>query len=501
MDHSEEEEEEKEEKETRPSADELLPTGSHYAVKQPTQGQEVNSVEEWDTDLETDNGTCQKHSLPAAERYLEACRRTGCVPVSSYLRQLGEANLNLTHYGVGRLGAKALAISLQVWAAKIPSSVHIWVLILSQRDSMSSCQNLSDNQLHLEGAQVISKMLLDNCYITTIKLSGNHFDDSAAKYLADALKVDYVVKELDLSHNNIFDAGGEHLSHMLGTAAHIVLRDSRDETGLSCRDPHLLVTCLTVTAIFISMSKESNLLFPFPQVNSTLQKLRLAWNGFGPVEAQSLGHALKQNSTLVRLDLSGNLLDDRAAARLGEGLAANATLRVLELSRNPLTKIGALSLLRTVTENPSSAVEEMDVSSVSVCETFVELLEEARQRRPALDVRYSVMSSITRNLSALQIFHKFLAERNESIVDFFRSLDDKGTKKVPTCVFRKAVKEANVPLDRRQLEWLINKFDKKCTASIVYRSVCEGKRAASSYVSIIFHASVFSSPDKTNLKR
>lgn len=87
--------------------------------------------------------------------------------------------------------------------------------------SMSPCQNLSNNQLHLEGAQIISKMLSITCNITTLKLSGdwqslfpgehicvctsaiseflfltctflhagNHFDDSAAKYLADALKV------------------------------------------------------------------------------------------------------------------------------------------------------------------------------------------------------------------------------------------------------------------------------------------------------------------------
>ena len=46
----------------------------------------------------------------------------------------------------------------------------------------------------------------------------------------------------------------------------------------------------------------------------------------------------------------------------------------------------------------------MWVQSVFVYEAFIELLEEARQRRPALDVRYSVMSAVTRNLSAFHIF-------------------------------------------------------------------------------------------------
>lgn len=34
-------------------------------------------------------------------------------------------------------------------------------------------QNLSNNQLHLEGADVIYKMMLDNCYVKSIKLSGD----------------------------------------------------------------------------------------------------------------------------------------------------------------------------------------------------------------------------------------------------------------------------------------------------------------------------------------
>lgn len=31
---------------------------------------------------------------------------------------------------------------------------------------------------------------------------------------------------------------------------------------------------------------------------------------------------------------------------------------------------------------------------------------------------------------------------------------------------------ADVPLDQRQLEWLIKKFDENCTGVIIYRLVC-----------------------------
>ncbi|XP_039637594.1 leucine-rich repeat-containing protein 74A-like isoform X3 [Perca fluviatilis] len=420
MDQWEEISEEEEEEEQQLSDQSVLPTGSQDQLEdeeKPTQAQEVNSGDEWDTDLETDNATNEKQCLSCAELYLQACWWTGSVPVSSFRRHLGEASLNLNHYGVGPLGAKALAIVLQndivVTNLELEDNglgaegARYMVEMLQTNISIQSL-NLSNNQLHLEGAHIISKMLLDNYYIKSLKLSATNVG----------------IEVLNLSWNHLRMGGAVALS-----------------AGL--------------------------------KVNSTLKQLQLSWNGFGHIEAESLGQALKQNSTLVLLDLSSNSIDDQAATLLCQGLAANDTLRVLKLSHNPLTNIGALTLLKTITNNMKSAVEEIDISTVFVCEAFVELLEKARQGRPALDVRHSAMSSVTRNSSALQIFQKFLEERNESILDFFQALDKEGTTKVSTAAFRKAVKAANIPLDQRQLEWLIRMFDKKCTATIIYRLVCE----------------------------
>ncbi|XP_070705981.1 leucine-rich repeat-containing protein 74A-like [Pempheris klunzingeri] len=427
--------EEQPEEEQQPSNQSVLATASQDQMEdreEPTQGQE--------------------------ELYLQACQRAGVIPVSSFLRHLDEANLNLNHYGVGPLGAKALAIALQ--HDNVVTNLELednaleakgtrYLIEMLQINFTIQSLNLSNNQLNLEGAEIFSKMLSDNYYIQSIKLSGNDFDDSAAKYFADALKGDYVVKELDLSHNRFCDVGGEHLGQMLATNVGIEV--------LNLSWNHLRMRG--------AMALSAGL-----KVNSTLQQLQLSCNGFGHIEAESLGQALKLNRTLVLLDLSGNRMDDEAVTLLCQGLATNDTLRVLKLSQNPLTSIGALTLLKTVTKNMKSALEEIDISTVFVCEAFVELLEEARQRRPALDVRYSVMSSVTRNVSALQIFKKFLEERNESIMDFFKSLDKEGTMRVSTSAFRRAVKAADVPLNQRQLEWLIRRFDESCTATIIYSS-------------------------------
>lgn len=44
------------------------------------------------------------------------------------------------------------------------------------------------------------------------------------------------------------------------------------------------------------------------------------------------------------------------------------------------------------------------------------------------------------------------------------------------------MQEANIPLDQQQLDWLLRKFDKNCTATIMYRSVCDGVSRNSLYL-------------------
>ncbi|XP_033931410.1 leucine-rich repeat-containing protein 74A-like isoform X2 [Pseudochaenichthys georgianus] len=422
--------EEEEEQQLSDQSD--LLTGSQDQVEdeeKPSQGQERNSGDEWDTDLETDSATDQKQSQSRAELYLQACQRTGSVPVSSFLRNLGDTNLNLNYYGVGPLGTKALAFVLQTDTTITnleleenslgPKGTRYLTEMLQTNITIQSL-NLSNNQLGREGAYTISKMLSENYYVKSLKLSGNNFDDVAAKYFADALKGDYVIKELDLSHNMFSFTGGQHLGHML--AANVGI----EVLNLSW-NPLRLGGAMAVSAGL--------------KVNSTLKQLDLSWNAFGQMEAESLGQALKNNRTLVLLDLSGNHVDDQAVTLLCQGLITNGTLGVLK--------------------------------TVFVKEEFVEQLEEARQKRPALDVRYSAMSYVTRNLSVLQILRKFLSERNESIMDFFEALDKEGTTNVSTSDFRKAVKEANIPLDHQQLNWLLRKFDKNCTATIMYSEFAE----------------------------
>ncbi|XP_030577982.1 leucine-rich repeat-containing protein 74A-like isoform X2 [Archocentrus centrarchus] len=366
-------------------------------------------------------------SLSPAELYLKACRQTGVVPVSYILRHFGDATLNLNYYGLGPRGAKALAILLKSHSVVTPLELKKnalqaegaqYLLEMLRTNRRIQSLNLSSNMLGLKGATVISKMLSDNFYIKSINLSGNDFDDSAAKCLAEALKTDSAVKELDLSHNQFCNAG-EDLGVMLANNISIKVLDL-SWNGLRMPGAVALIAGL--------------------KVNSTLKELQLSHNGFGRTEAQSLAQALKLNHTLVLLDLSSNRVDDEAVKVICQGLATNKTLEVLKLSYNPIRKVGALTLLRTVKNNMKSALKDIDVFSVFVCEGFVELPEEILRSRPALCVQYSAVAYVTTNLAAPRIFKKFLEEQNKSVMDFFQALDKEGTMKVSTSAFRNAVK-------------------------------------------------------------
>ncbi|CAL8313031.1 unnamed protein product [Lota lota] len=121
------------------------------------------------------------------------------------------------------------------------------------------------------------------------------------------------------------------------------------------------------------------------KVNTSLKQLDLSWNSLGRGGARVLGDVLRQNNSLLQLDLRSNRLDDPALALLCRGLGANDSLQVL---RNPLTDTGVLVLLRTVRSNVKSALEEIDLSTISVNQAFVKLLAKTVEDGSPLEVRY-----------------------------------------------------------------------------------------------------------------
>ncbi|CAL1586391.1 unnamed protein product [Knipowitschia caucasica] len=408
---------------------------------------EDHSGSEFDTDLE-------ESDPPPDEQYPFLHAWTTEAVSMHYNNHRGDC-LNMNHFGLGPQGAKALAkilktdsniTTLELEDNNLQTKGTDYVADMLQINSNISSLNLSKNDLCSEGAQIISKIMLDNYHVKCMRLSGNGFDDVSAKYLADALKGDYVIRELDLSHNKFSTIAGGHLGQMIGV--------------------NLGIEVLNLSWNNINM-KGAVALCSGLKINSTLKHLFLAANGFSSYVAEALSQTLKVNSTLVSLDLSYNLMDDLAVSLLCPGLAVNGTLKVLKLPYNTISSAGALTLLKAVDKSTGTGLEDIDISTVVVCEAFLQLLGSVQRKFPKLSVQYTALPDVTERVSALPLFKKHLQENMESLMEYFRAVDKDGTMKISTVDFRN-ITSAEMPLTPNQLEWLVKTFDSQCTATINY---------------------------------
>ncbi|XP_049595401.1 leucine-rich repeat-containing protein 74A isoform X2 [Syngnathus scovelli] len=422
--------------------------------------------EDLDADLDDDETL---GSTSVADVYLQACKLLGVVPVSSFIRNLDSPTMTLSHYGLGPLGCKALAIALV-------SDMHINTLELADNDIQAEGAkdlaemlkanftiqhlDLSNNHLHSSGAEHVGKMLLDSFSLKSIKLSGNGFIDDDAKYFAEAFSVNVSIKELDLSHNKFCGRGGEYLGLLLANAEHL----------------EVLNLCWNQLRMKGAVAFCAGL-----KVNTMLKHLDLSWNGFGNEGALAVGEALKSNHTLVHLNLNNNRITNEGVSMLCRGLEYNDTLRVLMVAYNSLTVEGALCLLNMVKKMSKTALEEINICNVLVNETFLNLLEVTCEDHPGLDVQYGgvggfIAKKPVKRIDPMKVIQDYLDQRKLRLWDFFRNIDKDATMRVSVVDFRNAIQQSSIPLDRFQIEELIQRLDRDGTGMVDYRGLVDTRK-------------------------
>ncbi|XP_041669160.1 leucine-rich repeat-containing protein 74A [Cheilinus undulatus] len=422
-----------------------------------------------ETDLESDEKEETQNEMSVSEVYLQACKLVGVVPVSYFIRNINSPTMMLNHHGLGPLGCKALAIALvtdmnintlELADNNVQAEGAKYLVEMLRANFTIQHLDLSDNHLLSMGAEYVAKLLLDNISLKSLKLSGNGFTDDDARYFAEALSANARIKELNLSHNAFCGKGGEHLGQLLA-----------NNEGLEVLDlswNHLRMK----GAVALSAGLK---------VNMMLKHLDLSWNGFGNEGALAMGEALKFNNTLVHLNLNNNHLTNEGAGMLCRGLEFNDTLRVLLLAYNSLTVEGALALVNMVKNTSKTALEEINICNVLVNETFLNLLEVACQEHPSLDVQYGgvggfIAKKPPKRVDPMKVIQDYLDQRKLRLWDFFRNIDKDGTMRVPTADFRKAVQQSSIPLDRYQIEELIQRLDRDRTGMVDYRGLADTRK-------------------------
>ncbi|NXX63543.1 LR74A protein, partial [Scopus umbretta] len=418
-----------------------------------------------DTDLEVEDPEKAFAGITGAELYLEACRLMEVVPVSHFIQNLAKPYINLNHHGLGPKGVKAIAIALVSNATvthlelednRILAEGAVCIAEMLRENSSLQELNISNNHLDTAGAEAIASLLLDNLsYLHALQLSGSLYAPKQSHCLCTfvSLQGNYQVKELDLSHNEFCEKGGQLLGQMLASNTTLEILD------LSWNHLRKKGTVALGTGL---------------RDNSALKILNLSWNGIGNEGALALGEALKVNNVLVHLDISNNQINNEGAKKLCRGLEVNGKLKILKMANNPLTTEGATALVTSVRKNPKTMMEEINISNVLVNETFIKLLDLVCQTRPELDIIYNEVEGCIAKIpkqhpNPMKVIQNYLKEHNLRLWDFFRNIDKDGNMKIPVAAFRRAMmQQSSIPLDRVQIGELVRKLDRNRTGVVDY---------------------------------
>lgn len=352
--------------------------GSCPGDGQPKERDGVITDEDYDIDLELDgfHNERQPYDPTGQTRYKEACKMLSVTPMSCFLRNINQTELNMMHCGLGPQGTKALAVSLVTNTSILKLNLRDnWiegmggaaVADMLKENCYITEMDLSENSVGEHGARALSGMLLENTTLVSLKLSGNHLDERAARHLSPALVSNQKLQHLDLSHNRFGDVAGE----ILGAAI-------ADNTGM--KSLNLAWNCIRGNgAIAFAKGLEGNIF---------LRTLDLSYNGLGKEGAKALEEVLKHNNTLEDLNISNSRIPLEGAIHFALGLKVNSTLRILKMSRNPMQSAGCFAILKSVQANPESAMEFLDFSDICVDQEFEDVFNTVKETLPNLQVKH-----------------------------------------------------------------------------------------------------------------
>ncbi|XP_048089709.1 NACHT, LRR and PYD domains-containing protein 3-like isoform X1 [Alosa alosa] len=195
--------------------------------------------------------------------------------------------------------------------------------------------DLSHNDLHDAGVQHLSELLkLWNCSLT---------EKSCAAIASAARSNSCSLKELDLSHNELHDAGVQHLSELL-------------------KNPHCKLEKLVLVDCSLTEKSCAAIASAARSNSCSLKELNLSANELHDAGVQHLSELLKNpHCKLETLELSDCFLTEKSCAAIASAARSNScSLKELNLNRNELHDAGVQHLSELL-KNPHCKLEKLVV--------------------------------------------------------------------------------------------------------------------------------------------
>ncbi|XP_077970865.1 uncharacterized protein LOC120329030 [Styela clava] len=210
---------------------------------------------------------------------------------------------------------------------------------------------LNHRYIGTKDSEALANGLKNNDFIEDLDLSDNCLSDRGGQHVAKMMRQNRQVYRLDLSSNCLQCDAGRYLAQMLLYNRHLTTLCLK-KNKLGDKEALLLAEVLRVNRSLKSLDISHNQLgdnageaFSAALMdNKTLRSFNLSWNSLCKRAAAAIARALDINTTLFSLDLSYNGLGDDGAALLGHALRENSTLRFLSLAVNHICGYGAEQL-------------------------------------------------------------------------------------------------------------------------------------------------------------
>lgn len=193
--------------------------------------------------------------------------------------------------------------------------------------------------------------LLGTTGIEAIDLSSQHLCDQDVAFVAETLKSNRVCTSLDVSHNPINNTAAVVLNEAL--QHNVVLTSLKfDQHTLAVQDLFGSTGALAISFRNQTMSElDSVFIAETLKVNTPMSTLDLTNCGIGPLACQHLGEALEVNGALGTLRLGHNSFGLTGAKALAAVLRADNVLQVLDLTGNDIGIEGTEALAKAVKDN------------------------------------------------------------------------------------------------------------------------------------------------------
>jgi Ran GTPase-activating protein (RanGAP) involved in mRNA processing and transport len=288
--------------------------------------------------------------------------------------------------------------------------------------------DLHNNEIWDSGAVALADALKTNTSVTTINLRRNTIGNSGAVALADALKANTSVIEIILSENVIGDAGAVELADALktnNTVAKIDLSWNKigDSGAVALADALKTNTSFTKIELWGNKIGDAGAvaLADVLKANTSVTEILLGSNKIGDAGAVALADALKTNTSVTKIDLSGSEIGDAGAVALADGLKTNTSVTTVYLNANEIGDAGAVALADVLKANTS--VTDIILCSNKIGDAGAVALADALKTNTSV-TRIDLMRNTIGNTGAVALADAL--KTNTSVTAIFLSYNEIG---------------------------------------------------------------------------